>query len=159
MWNFVRGEFVLVVEHEVIPIQFSFQPLPEDLAPREFVLKNSSSTQENHSFALETFPNPLTSLRIRALLSAPFSVKSRRLTVKVRLTHWTRRQSVTKFAGSCCRLGLARKNNKGKRIGGEVGQIFDLFEIFNNFEIGHFIVRPRDEIVWIELEWMQISCS
>lgn len=40
-----------------------------------------------------------------------------------------------------------KKNNKGKRIGGEVGQIFDLFEIFNNFEIGHFIVRPRDEIV------------
>jgi len=43
--------------------------------------------------------------------------------------------------------GLPEKNNKGKRIGGEVGQIFDLFEIFNNFEIGHFIVRPRDEIV------------
>jgi len=78
---------VLVVELEVSPIQFSFQPLPEDLASREFVQKTWSSTQENHSLALETFPNPLISLRIRALLSAPFSVKSRRLTVKVRLTH------------------------------------------------------------------------
>jgi len=45
------------------------------------------------------------------------------------------------FAGSCCRLEFAKKNKNTRKIkSGDTGQIFDLFEIFNNLKLGNEMV-------------------